>query len=137
MTARETSINSPGMRRIVAVLLASSEPLDMKEIGRRAHLSEGTVYNYRIQLMTAGLIHISGYRKEGPGEPTPLFAAGRAPSDPVRPPPRKWESEAERARHYRYRMGSTRARTQRAMQSGKSMLAVLAATIAEPTPTKG
>ncbi len=136
MTARETSIHSPGMRRVVAVLLDASEPLDQAEIGRRAHLSEGTVYNYRIPLIAAGLIHIASYRKETSGKPVPLFAAGIPPSDQVRYPPRKWESEAERAKHYRYRMGTARAKVRRAMKSGKSMLAVFASTVTKQPKRK-
>lgn len=126
MPARKTCTDSPGMRRVQAVLMESDEPMSIDDLAAAAHLSRGTLQHYRKDLLAERLIHLAGYRKPHHGSPIPLYASGPGiGAHPVRPP-RYWENEADRAKAYRVRMGRARRMVQSAHASGQSMLSVLA-----------
>lgn len=122
---RQVSPNSVGSRRIVAALLAATDPLDNDEIAERAHLSRGTVRVYRTGLIAAGQIHIAAYRKSARGSPVPLFGPGPGFGQPPRKPAPLYESDAARCREYRRRGGRARKKLIRAQAAGKSMLVAL------------
>lgn len=126
MPARKTCTDSPGMRRVQAVLMESDEPMSIDDLAAAAHLSRGTLQHYRKDLLAERLIHLADYRKPHHGSPIPLYAAGPGVgAHPVRPP-RYWASESERAKAYRVRMGRSRRMVLRAHANGSSMLSVLA-----------
>jgi hypothetical protein len=84
---RRTSINSPGMRRIIAVL-EKHGPLQAREIAPRAALSYSTLKasSYMTELCKAKLVHISDYDQHPHGLATPIYSPGPGRNMP-RPKP--------------------------------------------------
>lgn len=84
---RIVSVESPGMRRVRAVLEAATEPMDAISISEAAHVSANTFRNtYRRLLIRAGLIHIAGYLHGRQGRQRPTYLAGPQIGDPPIPP---------------------------------------------------
>lgn len=108
---RIVSVESPGMRRVRAVLEAAAGPLDATSISEAAHVSVNTFSNsYRHLLIRAGLIHIAGYLHGRQGRQRPTYLSGPQIGEPPIPPKldhkvsvRAWKErtgyyEAEKAR---------------------------------------
>lgn len=84
---RIVSVESPGMRRVRAVLEAATGPMDAISISEAAHVSVNTFRNtYRRLLIRAGLIHIAGYLHGRQGRQRPTYLAGPQIGDPPIPP---------------------------------------------------
>lgn len=106
----QVSLDSPGMRRVVAVLEASEKPLNGHQIAAAAHVAFNTFQNqYRHLLVAAGKIHLSGYAHNTRGPFVPLYRAGHAPVGLQVRKPRKIDQLA-RARNWKVRSGYNEAR---------------------------
>ncbi|MDE2440164.1 MAG: hypothetical protein KGP14_03995 [Betaproteobacteria bacterium] len=107
---RPVSSDSPGMRRVVAVLEAAEAPLNGHQIAERAHIAFNTFQNqYRQVLATEGKIHLAGYEHNTRGPFMPTYRAGPAPAGFVPRKPRKITSSA-RSKDWKLRTGYNEAR---------------------------
>jgi hypothetical protein len=58
-------------------VLEEHGPMDLHQLAAKACVAYGSLrYEYRHALVTAGLIHICDWRKNGQGSPTAIYAAG-------------------------------------------------------------
>jgi hypothetical protein len=81
---RRTSTDSPGMKRIVAVL-EKFGPMDLHQLAEKACIAYKSLrYEYRHTLVDADQIHLCDWRKNTQGSPTPIYAAG--PGEPAKRP---------------------------------------------------
>ena len=106
---RIVSTDSPGMRRIVEAVSGSVEPLDGHQIAARAHVAFNTFQNqYRHMLLSAGLIHVAGWKHNTRGPFVPVYGVGpSAKTTPVKP--QKIDHRA-RSRNWKDRTGYNEAR---------------------------
>ena len=86
-------------QRADKILQALAQPRTRHELTGLVHASLPTVQIYLSALLAAKAIHITDWRRNSPGSPTPVYLAGRGVNK-ARP---KVKSPAERARSYRQR----------------------------------
>lgn len=107
--SHQVTINSPGARRVLKVLRATTVPLTKQEIAPLAHVTEVAFQNnYRHVLLAAGLIHLAEWRRvRGPARPAYLAGPGTG-AEPTLPPA---TTNAERSKKWKERTCYNEARS--------------------------
>lgn len=109
MSGTNATVNSPGMKRIVAILEAQG-PLNADEIAEEANLSPKTVKaSYLPILVAAGKVHVFRYQRNTASLPKPEYRAGPDPRKhkPKRP---KALTPAEKAVRWKEKTGYSKLR---------------------------
>lgn len=103
--SRPVSIDTPIMRRIIALMAGVTQPVDDEYIAKHAFVGRRTFgCNYRTVLIAAGKIHVAEYRRVRTGPFTAFYLPGPAPEGFVPPRPENAKT-VETQRAWRERSG--------------------------------